>query len=67
MVEPQHKVRAGDQRMGDADIGTKVAANHDVVSGCKGALRPVMTNGQHRRGWLTHRFQLYRYARDWLA
>jgi hypothetical protein len=37
LVEPQHQVGARDQRVGDADIGTEVAADHDVVAWREGA------------------------------
>ena len=60
LVEPQHQVRAGDQRMGDADVGAEVAADDDVVACREVSGRPVVPNGQRGRGWSAHRDQLYR-------
>ena len=37
LIEPQHKVCPGDQRVGDADIGAKVATDNDIVSSGEGA------------------------------
>ncbi len=61
LVEAQHQVRSGDQRMGDADVGAQIAADHHVVAWREGACRPVVPNGQRGRGWSRHRMQLYRY------
>jgi hypothetical protein len=32
LVEPQYQVGARDQRVGDADIGTEVASDHDIIA-----------------------------------
>jgi hypothetical protein len=64
LVEPQHQVRARDQRMCDADIGAKVAADDYVVARREGSGRSVVSNGQRGRGWSAHRDQLYRYGPD---
>ena len=37
VVEPQHQVGAGDQRMCDSDVSAEVAADHDVVAGSERA------------------------------
>ena len=37
LVEPKHQVGARDQRVGDADIGTEVAADHDIIAWREGA------------------------------
>jgi hypothetical protein len=37
LIEPQHEVCAGDQWVGDADIGAKVATDNDIVSSGEGA------------------------------
>ena len=60
LIEPQHQMRAGDQGMGDADIGAEVAADDDVVAGREVAGRSVVPNGQRGRCWSAHRDQLYR-------
>ena len=49
LVEPQHQVGAGDQGVGDADVGAQITADDDVVAGREGAWRPVVPNGQRRR------------------
>jgi hypothetical protein len=64
LIEPQHKVRAGDQRMCDTDVGAKIAADDYVVARREGSGRPVVSNGQRGRGWSAHRAQLYRYEPD---
>ncbi len=33
LIEPQHHMGARDQRVGDANVGAEVAADHDVVAG----------------------------------
>jgi hypothetical protein len=60
MVEPQHQMGARNQRVGDSHVGTEVAANHDVMPCGESTLRPVVPNCQIRRGWSSHRDQLYR-------
>jgi hypothetical protein len=60
LIEPQHKMRAGDQRMCDTDVGAKIAADDYVVARREGSGRPVVSNGQRGRGWSAHRDQLYR-------
>ena len=55
LVEAQHEVCAGDQRMGDADIGAQVPADDHVVAGCESAGGPVITHGQRRRCRSGHR------------
>jgi hypothetical protein len=42
LVEPQHKVCAGDQRMCDTDVGAKITADYDVVARRKASGRPVV-------------------------
>jgi hypothetical protein len=37
LVESKHQVGARDQRVGDPDIGTEVAADHDIVAWREGA------------------------------
>ena len=64
LVEPQHQVGAGDQRMCDTDVGAQVTADDDVVARREGSGRPVVPNGQRGRGWSAHRGQLYRYDVD---
>ena len=64
LIEPQHKMRAGDQRMCDTDVGAKIAADDYVVARREGSGRPVVSNGQRGRGWSAHRDQLYRYEPD---
>ena len=58
LVEPQHKVCAGDQRMCDTDVGAKVTADNYVVARREASGRPVVSNGQRGRGWSAHRDQL---------
>jgi hypothetical protein len=60
LVEPQHKVGAGDQRMCDTDVGAKVAADDDVVARREASGRSVVSDGQRGRGWSAHCDQLYR-------
>ena len=64
LIEPQHKVRAGDQRMCDTDVGAKIAADDYVVARREGSGGSVVSNGQRGRGWSAHRDQLYRYEPD---
>jgi len=64
LVEPQHKVCAGDQRMCDSDVGAKIAADDYVVARREGSGRSVVSNGQRGWGWSAHRDQLYRYDTD---
>ena len=37
LVEPQHQVCPGDQRVGDADVGAEIAADDDIVASGEGA------------------------------
>ena len=37
LVEPQHQMRSRDQRVGDAHISAKVAADDDITPGREGA------------------------------
>lgn len=64
LVKAQHKMRAGDQRMCDSDVGAKIAADYYVVARREGSGRPVVSNGQRGWGWSAHRDQLYRYDTD---
>jgi hypothetical protein len=37
LIEPQHEVCPGDQWVGDANVGAKVATDDDIVSSGEGA------------------------------
>jgi hypothetical protein len=50
LVEAQQQMGPRDQRVCDAHIGAEIAPDHHVMACGEGALRPVMTNGQHGRG-----------------
>jgi hypothetical protein len=58
LVEPQHEMRARDQRMGDSDVGAKIAADDYVVARRERSGRPVVSNGQRGWCWSAHRGQL---------
>jgi hypothetical protein len=60
LLEPQHQVGPGDQRVGDADVGAQIPADDDVVAGCESAWGSVVPNGQRGGCWSAHRQQLYR-------
>jgi hypothetical protein len=45
LVEAQQKVGARNQRVGDAHVSAEIPPDHDVVTRCEGAFRPVITNG----------------------
>jgi len=45
LVEAQQQMGARNQRVRDPDVGPKIAPDHHVITRCKGAFRPVMTNG----------------------
>jgi hypothetical protein len=60
VLEPQHDMRSGHQRMGQADIGAQIPADDHIVSGRERARRPVVSDGEDGRGGLVHRRQLYR-------
>jgi hypothetical protein len=55
LIEAQHQVCSGDQRVGDADVGAQIAPNHHVVTWGEGAGRPVVLDGQRGRGGSRHR------------
>ena len=63
LIEPQDEVGARDQRVRDADVGTEVAADHNVVAWREGARGAVVPNGQGGRVWSAHRQRLYPYRR----
>ena len=58
LIEPQHQVCAGDQRMCDSDVGAKIAADDYVIARRERSGGSVVSNGQRGRGWSAHRDQL---------
>jgi len=55
LIEAQHQMRSGDQRVGDADVGAKVASDDHVIAWGESAGRPVVLDGQRGRGGSRHR------------
>lgn len=54
LVETQQQVRTRDQRMRDPHVGAQIASDDHVVTRREAALRSVISDRQHRRGWSTH-------------
>jgi hypothetical protein len=54
LIETQQQMGTRDQRMRDAHVGAQVASDHYVVACREGAFRPVVPNGQRRRGGWRH-------------
>jgi hypothetical protein len=53
-IEPQDQVRAGDPRIGNAQVGVQVTPDDHLVACREGTLGPVVPNCQDRRGGSTH-------------
>ncbi|OBK51835.1 hypothetical protein A5657_17695 [Mycobacterium kubicae] len=54
LVEAKYQVGARDARIWDTQVGVQVTSDDHLVTGLKGDLGPVMSDGQRRRGWSTH-------------
>jgi hypothetical protein len=54
LIEPEYQVRAGDPRIGNAQVGVQVTADDHLVACGEGTLGPVVSDCQDRRGGSTH-------------